>query len=246
MPELLTKITLSYLLVFCFGMVTGASELLSRYRKLHLIFRTAPGWVYMMINGLMSILMLYILIHSGVQSDKHYINILVAGFSAMALLRSSFFIYKNKETGEEISIGLSIVIQVFLDWADRTFDQNQTITELDDIARIMDKLDYKLASSEMVPLAINFMENLSDVEKKRLSEYVKELDNSQISNQAKSLNLGKAIARLTGHEVLQSLKNKLGNRILMESATDTGKESDRAKPQGLDEIQQLIQKLKEV
>ena len=235
---------LSYLICFLFGLLTGTSELLSRYRKLSLIFKTAPGLWYIFINGFVSALAYFILIRSPLENDKHYINILVAGFSSLAILRSSFFIYKNKETGQSTPIGLSIVIQVFLDWADRTFDQEQSTNELSEVAKIMSNVDYRKANTEMVSLAINFMDNLSDVEKQKLSEYVKELDNLPIPNQTKSLNLGKAISKLTGISLLAKIKENLGSRVL-ENQETSSEILTQSSGNGNENIQQIIKNVKE-
>jgi len=233
---------ISYVLCFLFGLLTGTSELLSRYRKLNLIFNTTPGLWYIFINGSVSALVYYALIHSSLKNDKQYINILIAGFSSLAILRSSFFIYKNKETGQSTPIGLSIVIQVFLDWADRTFDQEQSTNELSEVAKIMDGVDYGKASTEMVSIAVNFMDNLSDVEKQKLSEYVKELDKSPIPNQTKSLNLGKAISKLTGVDLLSKIKENLGSRLLEKSGLET-EQAGQILENANSNIQQLLKNL---
>ncbi len=92
---------------------------------------------------------------------------LTAGFGAMAVLRSKFFIFRSDD-GKEYPIGPSIVIETFLRVLDRKIDrlraskrQQRVFEKMKDITNFKSAADYLEAS------LLSF-QNLSDEDKKEI------------------------------------------------------------------------------
>lgn len=115
------------LVSFIFGALVGLSEIISRYRD-EPLHATANryGASYLLLNGLMSTAAYGFLLRYPTQilptvAPDPLMAALVAGFGAMAVLRSKFFIFRA-EDGKEYPIGPSIVMEAFLRVLDRKQD----------------------------------------------------------------------------------------------------------------------------
>ncbi|MFQ5528320.1 MAG: hypothetical protein ACE5GX_18950 [Thermoanaerobaculia bacterium] len=102
-----------YFWVALFGLSIGAAELLTRYRDAPFrVIRKGPALGYLALNGLASVGALYTLkvfaVDFGLAADSAalwWTRVLTAGFSAMALFRSSVMVVR--EGDKDISIGLA-------------------------------------------------------------------------------------------------------------------------------------------
>ena len=189
------------------GAFLALSELLSRYRNLRSILCSASAWMYMIINIVASFFCYYL---ASEYQDKvtffsnPLIRVLLSGFSAMVILRSSFYSYHDKDSNKTINIGIAAILQTFLDVSERSFDQEQSISTITKVTEIMKEVDFNKASSELTTTCLNLMHNVSSEEQKRLSDSIKTLaDSTEFSNEAKSINLGIILSKITGSELLK-------------------------------------------
>jgi hypothetical protein len=156
-------------LSFIIGAGTGISEIVSRYRDEPLrATANRYGFAYLALNGLISVLAYAFLVRyssnilTSVAGDPVMTSI-VAGFGAMAILRSNFFIFRT-EDGKEYPIGPSIVVETFLRMLDRKIDrlraserQRRVLERLKDIA------DYDAAANYLEASLLSF-QNLTEKE----------------------------------------------------------------------------------
>lgn len=141
------NIALNVIFVFLFGSLWGLAELLLRYKEWNYLFNyqknkkkekkdkninnieikttntevSVGGYViaYIILNGIISIIAL-LLIKFFANSKLDVINgvdIIIAGFGGMVILRSSMFSIKHNK--KDIEIGLATIVQIFLDTIDR-------------------------------------------------------------------------------------------------------------------------------
>src|SRR5436305_563708 len=117
-------IILNCILSFIFGSLVGLAELLSRYSEPKQVLRKTPAKLYIGLNGIISILGYWAIkkfqgsfVITGIELD----NVLIAGFSAMVVLRSS--IANIQHNGKKIEIGIGGILQVFLDTIEKLFNR---------------------------------------------------------------------------------------------------------------------------
>ncbi len=213
-----------FILSFSLGFVWAFSELLSRYKVGKLIINSLNAWMYFLINGLASVLVYYFIpklnISFGIFTSNEWGRVLLAGLSAMFILRSSFFNFHDKESNKSINVGISIILQIFLDAAERSFDQEQSVNNLKDISSVMKGIDFSKAEKDLTVICLNLMQNVGAEEQKKLAESIKNLaePNAVQHEQTKSLTLGIILARITGIRLLKQAIDTLGEDIRISEA----------------------------
>jgi hypothetical protein len=106
--------------------LVGVAEILARYRSDPLYsLKQPPAWVYVIVNAASGVLAL-VLVRAfgwtfGQTTNVTLWRILVAGFGAVALFRSSLFV--TKVGGTDVNVGPSVVLQGILDTFDRYVDR---------------------------------------------------------------------------------------------------------------------------
>ena len=200
---------LSWLLAPLFGAAYGVAELIPRYRDAPMLaLRTWPATVYVGINAIASLAALAVLrtldVNLGLPDGaaRDLSQVMVAGFSAMAVFRSSLFIARVGT--EDVPIGPMTVLQAGLDASDRGVDRRRARARATDVREAMADLSFQQAFVELPPLAFNLMQNVTALEKMQLAEAAMELDSSDFDERTKTYVLGLALMRLTGRDALQS------------------------------------------
>lgn len=218
MNELL-KVIIFYLLSFSLGFLWAFSELLSRYKVGKFILNSKNAWIYLLINGMASVIVYYFIpklnISFGVFTSTEWGKVLLAGLSAMFILRSSFFNYHDKDSNKSINVGISTILQIFLDAAERSFDQEQSVNNLKDISNVMKGIDFAKAEKDLTVICLNLMQNVGSEEQKKLAESIKNLAEPKAVQHelTKSLTLGITLARITGVKLLKQAIETLGEDI---------------------------------
>jgi hypothetical protein len=114
-----------------FGAVFGAAELLTRFRdEPWAAVGTKHGVAYVLINALVSAGVFALLVHSHetLFPDLSVLWLaLVAGFGAMALLRSKIFTFRTR-AGDDVPVGIDAVVRAFLQATDRGVDRERADT----------------------------------------------------------------------------------------------------------------------
>lgn len=211
-----------YLLAALIGILVAFSELLSRYYSGFCeILTVGISYVYFFINGLGAIFAYWLIIHlnpgtEGVWNEP-LVKSFVAGLGSMLILRSSFSNYKIGE--KNLEIGLASFLKVFLNSADREYDQKRSINNLNEVKLIMKNVIFNKAAKDLPLTCLNLMQNLSYEEQTIIGNEVIKLSKSEYSDEAKSLNLGVILSKFTGTDLLKIAVTSLDleNMIISEN-----------------------------
>lgn len=157
------------------GLFVGATEIASRYRDepLRAIF-SLPGICYTAFNALVSSAAYLLLLRygdkllPGLTNDKLLASI-VAGFSAMAILRTKLFNFRS-ERGKDIPGGLEAAVAIALQAVDRNIDRNRA----DNRRRLVDEEvrtihDPHDKARDYLSASLRSFQNLSEKEIKDLN-----------------------------------------------------------------------------
>jgi len=142
------------------GGVVGASELISRYKDAPwAAIKSWPAIVYIAINGAASASALGLMQANGWLDKSHLTQILVAGVSAMAFFRTSFFVVRAGD--RDVGIGPSGFLQIFLSAADRQLDRRRGSARSRAVADVMKDVDFDKALKALPDYCLASMQNVS-------------------------------------------------------------------------------------
>lgn len=165
-----------------FGALVGLSEIISRYRDEPLrATANRYGIGYLVLDAVISAAAYGFLLRYPTQilpivASDPLMAALVAGFGAMAVLRSKFLIFRA-EDGKEYPIEPSIVMETFLRMLDRKIDrlrarkpQERVFEQMKDIA------DFDPVANYLEASLLSF-QNLGDEDKEAITEVIREYRN---------------------------------------------------------------------
>lgn len=138
---------------------------------------------------------------------------LVAGFGAMAVLRSKFFIYRD-ENGKEYSIGPSIMMETFLRMLDRKIDRHRASRRQQRVFEQMkDITDFEAVANYLEASLLSF-QNLSQEEKAEITKVIQQYRKEAAWPEAlRTMAVGFAFLTIAGDEnfdqVIGNLKSYL-------------------------------------
>lgn len=215
-------VAVSYAAAFTLGATFGIAELISRYRDepRRALFSWA-ALLYIGVNAVASLLALNVIrvfgwIGDGTDLQVGYKQVMVAGLGAMALFRSSLFIFRIGNS--EINFGPVFVLQIILGVVDRAVDRRRGWSRSSDVALIMRNVSFDKAK-ELLPIyCLALMQNLSREEQEALGRDIGSIAAASISdpvaaNRQKSVLLGLRLLSIIGTDLLQQAVNALGDDI---------------------------------
>lgn len=145
------------------------------------------------------------------------IQLLAAGFGAMALFRTSLFTIRVGE--QDIAVGPSSFLQVALLAADREVDRKRATLRSERTRKAMEGVSFKKALEALPVYCIALMQNLPQEDQNQLSSDIAKLAKStNINDRIKSFILGLALINHVGDDVLEAAVSSLGNEIKEEPA----------------------------
>jgi hypothetical protein len=206
-------------LVFVLGALVGAGELVSRFRdEPTRAIASVPGLLYLTVNGLASASALVALLTLGWDpapksaEQTRLLQILAAGFGAMAVFRTALFTVRV--SGTDIGVGPVAFLQIMLAAIDRAVDRKRARERAERVLAIMDALTFTDLFASLPAFAFALMQNLSPDDKTAISDQVKTLATSPMPEEAKVLNLGLLLMNYVGEAVLEeavrALRKQLG------------------------------------
>lgn len=211
-----------------FGATVGASELISRYRdEPSRALATVPGATYVSVNALVSGLTYGLLtryasgLFPGLANDPLMTSI-VAGFGAMAILRSKFFTLRTA-SGESISVGPDAAISAFLDAADRGVDRTRASRRMTLVFQQASKVKRPVEGPDFLEISIAALQNLSDEDKSRFVKRIDAVKQTRYAPQMKLQALCYELLTLIGERNFFDLMNNLEKYIagLPEPSSDS-------------------------
>lgn len=206
------------------GALFGLTELVSRYRDEPT--RALWSWAaifYILINALASALALNLIhVFRWVADDNalpmqiSYKEVLLAGFGAMALFRSSLFIIRLGNV--DVGFGPVFILQILLGAADRAVDRQRGRSRSSEVSNIMAEVSFDKAKEILPSYCLALMQNLPKEEQEALAQVVATISNTSISdatvaNRQKSVLLGLALMNVIGTDLLEQAVKSLGSDI---------------------------------
>jgi hypothetical protein len=194
--------------VGAFGGLVGLGELISRYRS-------APGeamkvpafWFYILINIAASVSAFAVIKLQGWSFGTAgtisgaLAQMLVSGFGALALFRSSLFTVQAG--ADSIPIGPLSFLQVVLQAADSQVDRALAKDRSADVTRFMSGVSFVKAKDALPAYCIALMQDVSEADQTLLGQNVKALDGSSADDKMKALILGLLLINIVGDNVLE-------------------------------------------
>ena len=207
---------------FLIGVAVGAGELMGRYRdEPFASLASRPSFVYLSVNGLAAAGAFFLIdmfgwtfgFASENTASSDAIQVLVAGFGAMALFRSSLFTARVGE--QEVGVGPHIILQTVLNAADSEVNRASALVRARRVEDIMKSVDADKAKDILPSLCSYVLPNrLPESEEKIISEKVNNVvGNVNYPADSKAYLLGLILMNYVGKDVLNAAVQTLGTEI---------------------------------
>jgi len=241
MPDLwrtMAAVDTAWLWVFVLGVLgvlVGGGELASRYRDAPVrALWTRPGALYLLVNGLAAITALSFLRVFGwnftaaaptgtaeatggavdnAATRAALTQILVAGFAAITLLRSSLTIQLGEK---DVSIGPSGVLRVLLDATDREVDRLIAQRRDAAIGALGQDITFTAASTALPAYCMVLMQNVTPEEQQEIGRQVTSLSEAQMSDRIKKRLLMLYLLCVTGADLLSQAVERVRQDIVVD------------------------------
>lgn len=215
---------IDFAVVGSIGALVGVTELIARYDDEPVrAIKQRPAWLYIFINIVAAILALALarlfdwkFFADGDDPDQlRWMQIFVAGFGAMFVLRSSFFVARGVGDDDgELNVGPSSVLKVILDVADQGVDRIRADQRAREVNKIMANVDFTKASTALPLYVLALLQNAPPEAQAAFSEQVKQLGQLEgVEENIKALNLGLLVMSFAGVGVLTAAVDSLGENL---------------------------------
>lgn len=210
-----------YIGVATFGGLVGLAELVSRYRdEPRRAVTVPPSYLYVLINACVSVGALALARAYGwgagdeanaSQFSRRLTQVLLAGFGAMAFLRTSIFTVRIGN--QDVGIGPSVVVQSILRAVDSGVDRRRAIARDQAVTTIMGAVSFDKAYQLLPAHCLALMQNLPQEDQVALGRQIEGISRTNAADAAKARLLGLALINLVGEEVLLTAVTSLLREI---------------------------------
>jgi hypothetical protein len=190
------------------GALVGTGELVGRYRDAPArALSCAPAYAYIVVN-IAAACAAYALArafswHFGAASGEaaRWTRVLVAGFGAMALFRSSLFIVRVHD--QDVGIGPSSLLKALLDAADRGVDRVRGIQRATEVEQLLQGVTWERARTDLPALCLGLMQNSTLIEQDALAGAIRDIEAGDLDDDVRVLLVGLELLNLAGIGVLR-------------------------------------------
>jgi hypothetical protein len=210
---------LDYLVVSFLGLLVGASELVSRYRDAPWVAVRNPASVaYVGVNVLAASAALALLRVFGADlgadgaEQTRTLQVLVAGFGAVALLRTSFFVVRVG--GRDIGVGPATLLQVLLFATDRDVDRRRAEQRAAVVTDALRGLSYEEVGEALPTYCLTLMQNVPESEVTEVHRQLDQVASSGMSSPLKLKAVGLVLMNVVGQRVLEAAAATARSRLL--------------------------------
>jgi hypothetical protein len=137
--------------------------------------------------------------------------IIFAGLGGMAVLRTA--IMSISVQGNEVPVGPAAIIQILLNVADRGTDRARALARGNTTVELMTDVSFAKASKSLPTTCLALMQNVTAEEQASLSTQVSALEDSDMSDNVKSILLGLMLLPIVGETGLSAAIRSLGDEI---------------------------------
>lgn len=203
---------IDYLVVIALGAMIGFVEILSRYKDAP--FKVAfslPGLFYLLINALASAITLWAIRLFGISFNDNpnwtvemvrWVQVGVAGLASMTLFRSALFTFRTGD--QDISVGPNAILQVLLVAVDKEVDRMRGAKRAKIVEDAMKDISFEEAVTNLPPVVLALMQNLSDKDKKEILNSVEIALQSKAPERARIMTLGLNMINVVGEDILKA------------------------------------------
>ncbi len=206
-----------WVIVGVLGAVVGATDIISHYHdEPDNALLTFPGLFYLLINALASLFALFIIrafdwTFGMPEKNVPWVQVLVAGFGAMVLLRTSL---THVQVGDQnVPIGPYRFLEAVLAAVDRAVDRKRAQERAEVVSEAMKNVSFEKAYQALPAYCFALLQNLPQEEQERFGKKIALLTSADMGPQLKSLLLGLGLLNLVGEKVLQTAVKHLGDEI---------------------------------
>lgn len=228
---------------FLLGGIYSFGELLAKFKNATYIFNNRWGVLYLLFNGLLSVLAYLILKDFDFMVDEYKKidggKVLMAGISSMVIIRSwiiSVPISNNKEKKskkEGVTEGsLAPLIQIFLNYVEKEFDVQKANSDYQTVDEIMKGVDFEKAAFALPITLSNLLVTFTKEDGVQIAKTINELAKKSLDEQSKLLNLGLILKEYVGFDLLKTVVEDFRAKI-------------KEEPMGTSPQDELIKLLKE-
>ncbi|HLN29133.1 MAG TPA: hypothetical protein VK395_15395 [Gemmataceae bacterium] len=206
-----------------FGVLVGASEIISRYRdEPGAALLSLPGLVYLSINGALSAAAYGLLrcyresLFPAIKDDPLMTSI-IAGFGAMVVMRSKIFSFKTA-SGEDFAVGPDAVITIFLRSVDRAIDRWRSINRQRLVFRTTQNIAFSSRIADFFKGNVAAYQNLSNEEKGELKNAIEDVSKqADLDPQLKLMAIAFGFLNISGEgnytELMEDLRTFLNQPL---------------------------------
>lgn len=206
------------------GAIIGIAEIFSRYRdEPDDALLTLPAMGYLVVNASASVAALVVIRllnwTFGIVAEQSIIawaQVFIAGFSAMAVLRTT--IWKVRVNDEDVAVGPSRFLDAVLNTVDRAVDRKRAAQRAVSISNIMKDVDFEKAYQSLPMYCFGLLQNLPSDEQEKVLKRVLVLRSLDVTERVKALLLGLTLMNLVGEQVLATAVRDLGDDIRRQAA----------------------------
>ncbi|SNS89002.1 hypothetical protein SAMN06893096_1107 [Geodermatophilus pulveris] len=213
------KAALDYGLVAMFGVLVGASELVSRYRDAPWsAIKNPASAAYVSVNAIAAAATLALLRIFDVTFDipdatgQRAVQVLVSGFGAIAVLRTSLFIVQVG--GRDVGVGPATLLHVLLFATDRDVDRRRAKQRAKAVSDALRGLSYTDVGEALPNYYLTLMQNVPDSEQAELRQRLKEIADSTMEDALKVNAVGLTLMTVVGQRVLEAAADTARTRLL--------------------------------
>jgi hypothetical protein len=200
--------------VALFAGLVGVGELMSRYRSdpIYSIRRVPAAWAYVAINAAAGVAALLLIREFGwrfgATGDTADVwRVLVAGFAAMAVFRSSLF--TARIGNQDVSVGPSLVLGALLEACDRQVDRKSAARIVEGVAERIAQLDPKRVLFTLPVVCLALMQNFPPESQAQLGADLKKIQDADLVLEEKAVIAVITLSKYLGSDMVASVLQHL-------------------------------------
>lgn len=204
----------AWVAVALLGGTVGASELVTRYRDSpSSALKLLSAWVYIAMNAGASVLALFLIrafdweFGGANPTEIATWQVVVAGFSALLVLRSSLFTVRVGDT--DVGVGPSAMLTALLGAADRGIDRVRAVARLKSARTIMNSVPFDSSVEALLNNVTTSLQNLPAAEGSKVATAAGALHARRMSGRQKSIALGLLLLDVGDKDLLKEAVDSL-------------------------------------